>query len=218
MSLQFCEKKRRRVFAFFKNIFLRNRSLSNAKWFYHKKRKIWRKNLYLAENRLSRNEMWCAAANHNYKSRVCAKKKKKKKKKIRFEFLLSSYWQNIKFSKNCPNLRGGTETNRQCFADIWKSRQSQFGSKSRIYCRIDALKTINTVQRHLDNKHRQLILPICTRFIANWFCRLLQISAKRCRLVYVPPLTYSQKSYFCGYNCNFLHQLLLPYQFYGRNM
>ena len=80
-------------------------------------------------------------------------------------------------------LRGGTETNRQCFADICKSRQSQFGSKSRIYCRIDALKTINTAQRHLDNKHRQLILPICTRFIANLtlqtladICKLLPIS------------------------------------------
>ena len=64
-------------------------------------------------------------------------------------------------------LRGGTETNRQCFADICKSRQSRFGSKSRIYCRIDALKTINTAQRHVDTKHRQLILPTCTRFIAN---------------------------------------------------
>ena len=64
-------------------------------------------------------------------------------------------------------LRGGTETNRQCFADICKSRQSRFGSKSRIYCRIDALKTINTAKRHQDNKHRQLILPICPTFIAN---------------------------------------------------
>ena len=64
-------------------------------------------------------------------------------------------------------FRGGTETNQQCFADICESRQSRFGSKSRIYCRIDALKTINTAQRHLDNKHRQLILPICTRFIAD---------------------------------------------------
>ena len=64
-------------------------------------------------------------------------------------------------------IRGGTETNRQCFADICKSRQSRFGSKSRIYCRIDALKTINIAQRHLDNRHRQLILPICTRFTAN---------------------------------------------------
>ena len=64
-------------------------------------------------------------------------------------------------------LRGGTETNRQCFADICKSRQSKFGSKYMINCRIDALKTINTAQRHLDNKQRQLILPIYTRFIAN---------------------------------------------------
>ena len=82
-----------------------------------------------------------------------------------------------------PMLRGGTETNRQCFADIYKNRQSQFGSKSRIYCRIDALKTINTAQRHLDNKHRQLILPIWTRFIANLtlqtladICKALPIS------------------------------------------
>ena len=70
-------------------------------------------------------------------------------------------------SEGDNHYRGGTETNRQCFADICKSRQSRFGSKSRIYCRIDALKTINTAQRQLDNKHRQLILPICTRFIAN---------------------------------------------------
>ena len=39
-------------------------------------------------------------------------------------------------------VRGGTETNRQCFADICKSRQSQFGSKSRLYCQIDALKGV----------------------------------------------------------------------------
>ena len=64
-------------------------------------------------------------------------------------------------------IRGGTVTNRQCFADICKSRQSRFGSKSWMYCRIDTLKTINTAQRHVDNKHRQLILPICIRFIAN---------------------------------------------------
>ena len=84
------------------------------------------------------------------------------------------------------DLRGGTETSRQCFADICKSRQSRFGSKSRIYCRIDALKTINTAQIHLDNKHRQLILPICTRFIANL---TLQTLADIGQLVYVPPLS-----------------------------
>ena len=70
-------------------------------------------------------------------------------------------------TKSGTQLRGGTETNRQCFTDICKIRQSRFGSKSGIHCRIDALKIINTAQRHVDNKHRQLILPICTRFIAN---------------------------------------------------
>ena len=70
-------------------------------------------------------------------------------------------------------LRDGTDTNRQCFADICKSRQSRFGSKSRIYCRIDARKIINIAQRHLENKHRQLILPICTRFIANFTLQTL---------------------------------------------
>ena len=37
------------------------------------KRKIGKENLYLAENRLSRNEMWCAADNHNYMRHICAK-------------------------------------------------------------------------------------------------------------------------------------------------
>ena len=54
-------------FALFKSIFLRNRSLSNARWFYSKKHKIWFKGyLYLTENQLRRNKMWCAADNHNY--------------------------------------------------------------------------------------------------------------------------------------------------------
>ena len=86
------------------------------------------------------------------------------------KIMWSIMWSNITLSEHyCCNylVRGGTETNRQCFADICKSRQSRFGSKSRIYCRNDALKNINTAQRHLDNKHRQLILPICTRIIAN---------------------------------------------------
>ena len=30
-------------------------------------------NLYLTEKRLSRNEMWCAADNHNYMCYICAK-------------------------------------------------------------------------------------------------------------------------------------------------
>ena len=52
-----------------KSIILRNRSLSNARWFNSKKHKIGKRNLYLTENRLSRNEMWCAA----YKSQLCVK-------------------------------------------------------------------------------------------------------------------------------------------------
>ena len=37
------------------------------------KRKIGKGNLYLTENRLSRNKMWCAADNHNYMCHICAK-------------------------------------------------------------------------------------------------------------------------------------------------
>ena len=54
------------VFALFKGIFLRNRSLSNARWFYGKKRNIGKGNLYLTENQQSRHEMLHAADNHNY--------------------------------------------------------------------------------------------------------------------------------------------------------
>ena len=66
-------KKRRWLFALFKSIFLRNRSLSNARWFYDKKCKIEKGNLYLTENRSSWNEMCCAADNHNYMCHTCAK-------------------------------------------------------------------------------------------------------------------------------------------------
>ena len=57
-------KKRRWVLALFISIFLRNRSLSDARWFYGKKRKFGKGNLYLTENRLSWNEMCCALDNH----------------------------------------------------------------------------------------------------------------------------------------------------------
>ena len=66
-------KKRRRVLAIFISIFLRNRSLSDARWFYGKKRKIGKENLYLTENRLSWNETCCASDNHNYMCHTCAK-------------------------------------------------------------------------------------------------------------------------------------------------
>ena len=61
-------KKARQVFALFKSIFLRNRSLSNARWIYDKRRKTGKGNLYLTESRWSWNEMYCAADNHNYVS------------------------------------------------------------------------------------------------------------------------------------------------------
>ena len=38
-----------------------------------KKRKIEKGNLYLTENQISRNEMWCVADIHNYMCHICAK-------------------------------------------------------------------------------------------------------------------------------------------------
>ena len=35
--------------------------------------KIGNENLYLTDNRLSRNEMWCGAENHTYMCRIYAK-------------------------------------------------------------------------------------------------------------------------------------------------
>ena len=68
------------VIALFISIFLRNRSLSDARWFCGKKCKIGKGNLYLTENRLSWNEMCCASDNHNYMCHTWAK-----------EFLNSSF-------------------------------------------------------------------------------------------------------------------------------
>ena len=73
-------KKRRQVLALFISIFLRNRSLSDARWFCGKKHKIGKGNLYWTENQLSWNEMCCASNNHNYMCHTCAK-----------EFLNSSF-------------------------------------------------------------------------------------------------------------------------------
>ena len=67
------ERKCDGFIALFKSIFMRNWSLSNAKWFYGKKCEIGKGNLYLTGNRLSRNEMWCEAGNHNCISHICAK-------------------------------------------------------------------------------------------------------------------------------------------------
>ena len=60
-------------FCFFKSIFLRNGFLSNARWFYGKKRKFVKGNLHLTSNRLSRNKTLWVADNYNYMCHICAK-------------------------------------------------------------------------------------------------------------------------------------------------
>ena len=47
-AYSFVGEKSRRVFALFKSTFFRNQSFSNARWFYSKKCKIWKGNLYFA--------------------------------------------------------------------------------------------------------------------------------------------------------------------------
>ena len=59
--------------ALFISIFLRNRSLSNARWFLAEKRKIEKGNLYLTKNWFGKNESCCAKDNHNYMSSMCEK-------------------------------------------------------------------------------------------------------------------------------------------------
>ena len=84
--------------------------------------------------------------------------------------------RSLQYACNTHHLRNShkhlwvaRKTNRQCFADICKSRQSRFGSKSRIYGRIDSLKTINTAQRHLDNKYCLFsVLSLCCRTKPVW--------------------------------------------------
>ena len=56
--------KKWHVFALFTSIFLRNRSLSNDRWLYGKKRKNGKGNLYLTGNWLGKNEMWWVEDNH----------------------------------------------------------------------------------------------------------------------------------------------------------
>ena len=47
--------------------------MSDARWFYGKKYKIRKGNLYLTEKRWSWNGMCCASDNHNYMCHTCAK-------------------------------------------------------------------------------------------------------------------------------------------------
>ena len=52
---------------------MRNQSLSNAKWFYVKKRKIGKEYLYSTKNQLSENEMWGVADDLNDTCHTCTK-------------------------------------------------------------------------------------------------------------------------------------------------
>ena len=92
-----CEKKKLTGFCSFLKAF----SWETDLWvtlgdFTRKKCKIGEGNLYLTENRLGRNEIWCAEDNHTYMCHIYAKGL--------CELWLSSYWQNINFSRNCPKF------------------------------------------------------------------------------------------------------------------
>ena len=110
-------KKRRRDLALFISIFLRNRSLSDPRWFYGKKRKIGKGNLYSTENRLSWNEMCCASDNHNYMCHTRAFF-------LKFELQLSSYWQNINFSRYCPKCHIFTKIIFQVYLQLFRPTAS----------------------------------------------------------------------------------------------
>ena len=64
-GVYFCEEKATGCSSFYKHFFFfffflereRNRSMSDARCFFGKKRKIGKGNLYLTKNKLSRNEM-----------------------------------------------------------------------------------------------------------------------------------------------------------------
>ena len=59
----------------FNSIFLRDRSLSNARLILDLKKKtckIQNKNVYLTENLLGRNGLWLLVGNHNYMYYICA--------------------------------------------------------------------------------------------------------------------------------------------------
>ena len=91
-------KKRRQVLALFISIFLRNRSLSDARWFYGKKTQNWEgKSVFNWKSiKLKRNAL-CFRLSQLYGSHMC-------KGIFKFELQLSSYWQNINFSRNCPKF------------------------------------------------------------------------------------------------------------------
>ena len=91
-------KKRQRVLTLFKSIYLRNRSLSNARWFCGKKCNIGKGNLYLTENWLSRSEMWCASDNHNNMCHIFPREL------LDSNFTYAVIYKISIFNKNAPNF------------------------------------------------------------------------------------------------------------------
>ena len=92
------KKKKKTGFALFKSILLRNQSLSNARWFYGKKSKIGKRNLYLTEDWLSRNNIWCAVGNHNYMNHECAEGF------LDSNFNEAGFDKILNFQENCPKF------------------------------------------------------------------------------------------------------------------
>ena len=90
-------KKRRRVSALFISIFLRNRSLSDVRWFYGKKRKTGRGTVFNWKSIKLKRNMLCFILSQLYVSHMC-------KRIFKFELQLSNYWQNTKFSRYCPKF------------------------------------------------------------------------------------------------------------------
>ena len=108
-------KKRRRVLALFISIFSKNRSFSDARWFYGKKLKIGMGSLYLTENRLSWNEMYCASDDHNYTACV------NKSASLKEHFFLGKLY--VSFEKVYNNMIGNIISFYRIFVlwnlDVW---------------------------------------------------------------------------------------------------
>ena len=85
------------MFALFKRIFSRNWSLSNAKWFCSKKRKIGKGNFHLTKNQFDRNNNCCAEDIHSYMSNIVWKRI------LRFELSLKVIGK-ISIIKNFPQI------------------------------------------------------------------------------------------------------------------
>ena len=68
-----CEEKVTGFSSFYKHFLEKPIFEWRYRWFYGKKHKIGKGNLYFTENQLSWNEMCCASDNHNYMCHTGAK-------------------------------------------------------------------------------------------------------------------------------------------------